>query len=71
MNIKDFIAKLFKIKTTIEYKAEHMGIPVPPGTKLYNNYFFIENLGKTTIYVSGIPRAFPENVEPKFIGVEE
>lgn len=45
MTFKQFIAKLFKIKTKIEYKPETMGYPIPPGTTLHNNSFFIENLG--------------------------
>lgn len=63
MTFKKFIAKLFKIKTTIEYNTETMGLPIAPGTTLHNNNFFIENLGDTTIYVAGIPRASPDKIK--------
>ena len=61
--IQRFIAKMFKIKTGMIYKPETMGYPIEPGTTLHNDYFFIENLGDTTIYVANIPRAFPEKIK--------
>jgi hypothetical protein len=51
MTFKKFIAKLFKIKTTIEYKPETMGFPVPPKTKLQFGNLYVENNGKSTIYI--------------------
>lgn len=54
MTFKQFIAKLFRIKTTIEYAPRTMGYPVAPGTQVQTNRFVIINNSDVTVYISGI-----------------
>lgn len=56
MTFFKFIFKLFKIKTAIEYKPETMGFPVDPGTQFQCDGVFIDNQGKTTIYIEKVKK---------------